>query len=92
MIKTRLEGAKGLWPEELLNVLWAYRMTTRTLTGETLFRLTFGTEVIILVEIGLTSFRTNKYGEESNNNQLWLNLDLLDEARDQAEVKTKAYQ
>ena len=53
---------------------------------------TFGTEVVILVEIGLTSFRTNKYDEESNNNQLRLNLDLLDEARDQAEVKTKAYQ
>jgi hypothetical protein len=92
MIKTQLEGAKGLWPEELLNVLWAYRTTTRTLTGETLFRLTFGTEAVILVEIGLTSFRTNKYDEESNNNQLRLNLDLLDEARDQAEVKTKAYQ
>jgi hypothetical protein len=92
MIKTQLEGAKGLWPEKLLNVLWAYRTTTRTLTGETMFRLTFGTEAVILVEIGLTSFRTNKYDEESNNNQLWLNLDLLDEARDQAEVKTKAYQ
>uniref|UniRef100_A0A2N9FAK7 Integrase catalytic domain-containing protein n=1 Tax=Fagus sylvatica TaxID=28930 RepID=A0A2N9FAK7_FAGSY len=30
MIKTRLEGAKGLWPEELPNILWAYRTTART--------------------------------------------------------------
>uniref|UniRef100_A0A2N9EWG4 Uncharacterized protein n=1 Tax=Fagus sylvatica TaxID=28930 RepID=A0A2N9EWG4_FAGSY len=40
MIKTRLEGAKGLWPEELPNILWAYRTTARTPTGETPFRLT----------------------------------------------------
>uniref|UniRef100_A0A2N9HDB7 Uncharacterized protein n=1 Tax=Fagus sylvatica TaxID=28930 RepID=A0A2N9HDB7_FAGSY len=39
MIKTRLEGAKGLWPEELPNILWAYRTTARTPTGETPFRL-----------------------------------------------------
>uniref|UniRef100_A0A2N9ERU6 Uncharacterized protein n=1 Tax=Fagus sylvatica TaxID=28930 RepID=A0A2N9ERU6_FAGSY len=92
MIKTRHEGAKGLWSEELPNVLWAYRTTTRTPTGESPFRLTFGTEAVIPVEIGLTSFRIDKYDEESNNSQLRLNLDLLDEARDQVEVKTKAYQ
>ena len=27
IIKTRLEGAKGIWPDELPSVLWAYRMT-----------------------------------------------------------------
>jgi transposase InsO family protein len=67
MIKTRLEGAKGLWPEELPNILWAYRTTARTSTGETPFRLTFGTEAVILVEIRLTSWRTNHHDEDSNN-------------------------
>ena len=28
LIKSRLVGAKGAWPEELPNVLWAYRTTT----------------------------------------------------------------
>ena len=37
IIKTRLEGAKGIWPDELPSVLWAYRTTTRTPTGETPF-------------------------------------------------------
>jgi hypothetical protein len=92
MIKTRLEGAKGLWPEELLNILWAYRTTVRTPTGETSFRLTYGTEAVIPVEIGLTTWRTNHHDEISNNSQLRMNLDLLDEARDQAEVRTRAYQ
>ena len=76
MIKTQLEGAKGLWPEELPNILWAYRTTARTPTGE----------------IGLTSWRTNHHDESSNDSKLRMNLDLLDEARDQFEVKTRAYQ
>ena len=66
IIKTRLEGAKGVWPVELQNVLWAYRMITRVPTGETPFRLTFGTEAVILVEIGLTSFRVKAYEDQKN--------------------------
>ena len=37
IIMTRLEGVKGIWPNELPSVLWAYRTTARTPTGETLF-------------------------------------------------------
>ena len=33
LIKARLEGAKGVWLEELPRVLWAYRTTARTPTG-----------------------------------------------------------
>jgi ribonuclease HI len=47
-IKTRLEGAKSMWVEELPSVLWAYRTTVRTPTKETPFKLTFGTEAVIL--------------------------------------------
>ncbi len=92
IIKTRLEGAKGLWLEELPNVLWAYMTIARTPTEETLFSLSFGTEAVIPVEIGLTSFRTNIYDKKSNDSQLRLNLDLLDKACDRVEAKMKAYQ
>ena len=37
IIKTRLEGAKGIWLDELPSVLWAYKTTARTPTGETPF-------------------------------------------------------
>ena len=37
IIKTKLDDAKGTWPDELPNVLWAYRTTARTPTGETPF-------------------------------------------------------
>ena len=55
IIKTWLELAKGAWLEELPNVLWAYRMTTRVPTKEMPFRLTFGIEAVIPVEVGPTS-------------------------------------
>ena len=54
-LKRRLEGAKGNWIEELPNVLWAYRTTSRRSTGETPFSLTYGTEVMILAEVYLCS-------------------------------------
>ena len=57
IIKARLDDVKGAWPKELPNVLWAYRTTSRTLTGETPFRLTYGTEAVIPVEVGITSIR-----------------------------------
>ena len=41
IIKTRLDGAKGIWPEELPSVLWAYRTTAKTPTGETPFQLAY---------------------------------------------------
>uniref|UniRef100_A0A2N9EDC4 Integrase catalytic domain-containing protein n=1 Tax=Fagus sylvatica TaxID=28930 RepID=A0A2N9EDC4_FAGSY len=83
-IKIRLEGAKSMWVEELPSVLWAYKTTVRTPTRETPFKLTFGTEAVIPVEIGLTTLRTTFHKEEENEGQLQLNLDLLDETRRQS--------
>ena len=79
IIKAKLDDAKGAWPEELPNVLWAYRTTARTPMGETPFRLTYGTEAIIPVEVGVTSIRREVFNEESNDDQLRINLDCLDE-------------
>ena len=70
LIKSRLVGAKGAWPEELPNVLWAYRTTTRTPTGETPFNLTYSTEAVIPVEVGLTRLRREFFDEQDNNDQL----------------------
>ena len=57
IIKTRLKAAKGIWPDELPSILWAYQTTARTPIGETPFRLTYGADVVIPAEIGLTSYR-----------------------------------
>ena len=72
IIKTRLEGAKGIWPEELPSVLWAYRMTARTPTREIPFLLTYRNEAVILAEIGLTSYRVDNHDEGKNDEAICL--------------------
>ena len=67
IIKTRLEGAKGIWPEELPSILWAYKTTARTPTGETSFRLTYESEVVISAEVGITSYRVHNHDENRND-------------------------
>ena len=84
IIKTRLKGAKEAWPKELQNVLWAYRTTTKVPTGETPFRLTFDTEAVILVKVGLTSFWVKNYEDQKNQQELNSNLDLINEVREEA--------
>ena len=81
IIKTQLVGAKGAWPKELAGILWAYRTTARTPTGETPFNLTYGIKAVIPVEVGLTSLKREFFDKQSNDKQLKLNPDCLDEAK-----------
>ena len=81
IIKTWLEGAKGIWPEELPSILWAYRTTARMPTRETPFRLTYRSEVVIPAEVELTSYRVHNHDESKNKEVIHLQLDLVDEIR-----------
>ena len=92
IIKTRLEVAKGIWPDELPSVLWAYRTTARTTTGETPFRLAYASDAVILAEVGLTSYRVENYDEDKNEEAMHLQLDLVDEVRVTAEQRLAWYQ
>ncbi|XP_030958324.1 uncharacterized protein LOC115980184 [Quercus lobata] len=92
IIKTRLEKAKGIWPDELPSVLWAYRTTARTPTGETSFHLAYGNEVVIPAEVGLTSYRVENYDMDENEKAMCLQLDLVDEVRAAAEQRLARYQ
>ena len=87
IIKAQLEGAKGAWPKELPSVLWAYRTTARTPTGETPFKLAFSTEAVIPVEVGMSSLRRAYYDDHNNNKELKLALDCLSEVRDDTATK-----
>ena len=91
IIKTHLEGAKGVWLDELPGVLWAYRTTVRTPTGETPFKLAYGSEAVIPAEMLVANHRMMKYQHEENEEQLCLNLDLIDEVRMDAEQRTTRY-
>ncbi|XP_075660269.1 uncharacterized protein LOC142630155 [Castanea sativa] len=59
-------------------------MTIRVPIEETPFRLTFGTEAIIPVEVGLTSFRVKTYEDQKNQQERNSNLNLIDEVKEEA--------
>ncbi|KAK3039752.1 hypothetical protein RJ639_027409 [Escallonia herrerae] len=90
-IKKKLNGASGLWVDELPKILWAYNTTSWTSTGETPFSLSFGTEALIPVEIGLPSLRLTTYDPVQNEEALRANLDLLNERPEQAAMRLAAY-
>ena len=91
-LKTKLEDLKGNWVEYLPEVLWAYRTTQKSATRETPFALAFGTEAVAPVEVGIKSPRIELASEEHNDEALRLNLELLDEKREQVQRRTEEYQ
>ena len=91
-LKTKLENLKGKWVEYLPEVLWTYRTTQKSAIQETPFALAFGTEVVAPVEVGLKCPRIELVAVEHNDEALRLNLDLLDEKREQVLRRTEDYQ
>ena len=91
-MKTKLEDLKGGWVEYLPEVLWAYRTTQKSATRETPFALAFGTEAVAPVEVRIKSPRIELASEEQNDEALRLNLELLDERREQVLQRTEEYQ
>ena len=73
-------------------MLWAYRTTRKSATQKTSFALAFGTKAVAPVEIGLKSLRIELVSVEHNEKALHLNLDLLDEMREQVLKHIEDYQ
>ena len=90
-MKTKLEDLKGKWVEYLLEVLWVHRTTRKSSTQETLFTLAFGTESVASVEVGLKSPRIEFTSTEHNEEVLHLNLNLLEEKREQVLKRIEDY-
>ncbi|XP_043809779.1 uncharacterized protein K02A2.6-like [Manihot esculenta] len=91
-LKKRLDGAKANWAEELNSILWALWTTPRTSTKETPFALAFGTEAVVPIELQVPTHRVQFNSESTNDDKLRSNLDALEEVREEAQVRTAAYQ
>ena len=91
-LKTKLEDLKGKWVEYLPEVLWNYKTMRKSATQETPFTLAFSTEAVAPVEVGLKSPRTELASMEHNEEALRLNLELLDEKREQVLKRMEDYQ
>ncbi|GJR39851.1 reverse transcriptase domain-containing protein [Tanacetum coccineum] len=86
-IKARLDERSRDWIEELPHVLWAHRTMIKSSNGETPFSLTYGTEAVIPAEIGMPTLRTAEVDQAKNNEALGINLDLIEEKREQAAIQ-----
>ena len=62
------------------------------MTREIPFRLTYGSDAVILAEVGLTSYRVENYTVDKNKEAMRLQLDLVDKARATAEQRLVRYQ
>nr|GEX42843.1 reverse transcriptase domain-containing protein [Tanacetum cinerariifolium] len=79
--------------EEIPHVLWAHRIMIKLSNGDTSLSLTYGTEVVIPVKIGMASLRKAEIDMVKNDEALKLNLDLLGEKKEQTaihEARSKA--
>ncbi|GJZ08660.1 reverse transcriptase domain-containing protein [Tanacetum coccineum] len=86
-IKARLDARNKNWMEEISHVLWAYRTMIKSSNGDTPFSLTYGTEAVIPAEIGMPTLRTVEVDMVQNDEALEINLDLLEERREQAAIR-----
>nr|GEX43643.1 reverse transcriptase domain-containing protein [Tanacetum cinerariifolium] len=90
-IKTRLGKEKTKWVDELPNVLWAHRTSIKQSNRETPFSLTYGSEAVIPVEIGILTYRTLMIREGYNEEEMRFNLDLLQERKEAATIMKAKY-
>ena len=90
-LKVRINRTGGSWIDELYHMLWAYRITQRIPTSETLFNLALETKAVIPVEFGLPSFRVEKYNEDTISVWLQINLDLIEVSRECTTIRMATY-
>ncbi|KAL5706920.1 Suppressor of RPS4-RLD 1 [Ranunculus cassubicifolius] len=76
-LKKKLDKYKGKWVDELSNVLWAYRSTPRSSTGESPFSLCYGSEAIIPTEIAHPTMRSRIVETEEHRDALEQQVSLL---------------
>ncbi|GKB57896.1 reverse transcriptase domain-containing protein [Tanacetum coccineum] len=86
-IKARLDERSKDWIGELSHVLWSHRTMIKSSNGETPFSLTYGTEAVIPAEIGMPTLRTMEVDPTKNDEALEVNLDLIEEKREQAAIQ-----
>ncbi|XP_074323436.1 uncharacterized protein LOC141660357 [Apium graveolens] len=85
-LKKRIEEVPRCWVDELPNMLWSYRTTPRSATGETPFRLAYGVDVILPVEISLISPRVEVFDPSLALEGLHFHNDLLEETREESRL------
>ncbi|XP_057744690.1 uncharacterized protein LOC130962503 [Arachis stenosperma] len=84
-LKKRLDDSLGSWADKLWLILWSYQTMTQSSTKEMPFRLTYGEQAVIPVEVAKPSPRM-LLGRSENHE----NMDLVDEVKVVANLAEQA--
>ncbi|XP_019176170.1 PREDICTED: uncharacterized protein LOC109171572 [Ipomoea nil] len=91
-LKKKLYSAGRSWADELPYILWAYRTTPREATKETPFALVYGAEARLPVEAWIPTAREREFDPDNNDEMMTVELDTVDERREQVAKRIIEYQ
>ncbi|GJR45147.1 reverse transcriptase domain-containing protein [Tanacetum coccineum] len=86
-INARLDERNKDWTEEIPLVLWAHHTMIKSSNGDTPFLLTYEIEAVIPAKICMPTLRTVEIDMAHNDEALEINLNLLEERREQAAIR-----
>ncbi|XP_072054880.1 uncharacterized protein [Arachis hypogaea] len=89
-LKKKLGEAKGEWADLIPEILWSYNTSIQSATGEIPFKLVYGAEALIPVEVSIPTLRTELYNQPNNQQARTAELDLVEEERDISAIKQRA--
>ena len=84
----RLDEAKGAWADELGSVLLSYLTMSQSTMGVTSFKLTYGVDVMILIEVEEPSLTV--VFQSTSSQVVQKEADLTEETREMAHIREKA--
>lgn len=78
-LKKRLEGASGLWIEDIPMVLWSYHTILHFSAQETYFKMVYGSDAMIPIELIKPSVSVLFVKDRENQDNMRMSLDFIDE-------------
>ncbi|VFQ93679.1 unnamed protein product [Cuscuta campestris] len=90
-IKKKLLSEGSKWVDELPRILWTYKTTLRRATGDTPFGLAYGFEARAPAETMISTRREMTYDPEVNEQNQAIELNFLEERRDEARIRAENY-
>ncbi|VFQ85727.1 unnamed protein product [Cuscuta campestris] len=90
-IKKKLLSEGSKWVDELPRILWTYRTTPRRTMGDTPFGLAYGFEARAPAEVVIPTRREMEYDPEVNEQNQAVELNFVEERRDEARIRAENY-
>ncbi|VFQ85581.1 unnamed protein product [Cuscuta campestris] len=90
-IKKKLLSEGSKWVDELRRILWTYRTTPRRATGDTPLGLAYGFEARAPAEAVIPTRREMEYDPEVNEQNQAVELNFVEERRDEARIQAENY-